>query len=115
MRQGTTPPIAVEVGADWTGFDVHLTFSDGYTAITKKSEDGDIEIEVADGVTKLTTALTQAETLSLHAGSLCEVQARAFNADGSQADATSIACEPIERIIEQGELPEGEPDELPEV
>lgn len=106
MRQGTTPPITVEVCADWTGLDVHLTFSDGYTAITKKSEDGDMDVEIADGVTKLTTALTQAETLSLKAGAICEVQARAFNSDGTQADATSIACEPIERVIEQGELPE---------
>lgn len=106
MRQGTTPPVTVTVGADWTGFDVHLTFYDGLTEIIKKSEDGELDISIEDGETVLETSLTQADTLSLHAGSICEVQARAFNSDGSVADATCVACEPIERVIEQGELPE---------
>lgn len=106
MRRGTTPPVFVEICADYTGLDVHLSLTDGYTIITKKSEDGDMDVEIEDGITKLSTSLTQAETLSLKAGSMCEVQVRAFNADGSVADATSVACEPIERIIEDGELPE---------
>ena len=106
MRRGTTPPFAVEVvGEDWTNLNIHLTFEAG--ALVTKSGD-DLTVTYADGVTTVSTVLTQEDTLSFTAGIDCEVQIRAYNADGSLADATTIGRVPVERILEDGKLPAGE-------
>lgn len=102
IRRGTTPPVSVEiVGEDWTGRNLHLTFQAG-GIVTKSGSD--LTVSYADGVTTVQTVLTQADTLSFKEGAECDVQVRAFNSDGSLADATEIGTLTIGRIIEEGAL-----------
>ena len=103
MRRGTTPTVTVTVDADLTGMDVHLALNAG-TLIVKETDD--LEITVDGGVTTIVANLTQADTLSMTAGSMCEVQVRAFNSDGSVAMATDIGQMKVCRILEDGELPQ---------
>ena len=101
MRRGTTPTVTVTVDADLTGMDVHLAFEAG-ALIVKSGED--LDIETGD-TTTISTTLTQEDTLAMSAGTQCEVQVRAFNADGSIAMASTIGSIPVNRILEEGVLP----------
>lgn len=102
MRRGTTPTLTVEVDADLTGLEVHLAFDAGQLIVKDSSS---LDIEAADGKTVITANLTQEDTLAMHAGTNCEVQLRAYSADGSIAMATNIGSIPVGRILEDGELP----------
>ena len=103
MRRGTTPTVTVTVDADLSGLEVHLALNAG-TLIVKETDDLDIAVD--GGMTTITANLTQADTLAMTAGSMCEVQVRAFNADGSVAMATDIGTVKVCRILEDGLLPQ---------
>ena len=104
ILQGTTPVIPVTVMAAWTGLNVHISFESGASTIIKKSEDNDFTPTVADGKTTFEVGLTQAETLSFNKEFGCDVQCRAFNADGSLAAGTDHAFIQVEDVIEPGVL-----------
>ena len=105
MRRGTTPTVTVQVDADISALNIHLAFAAGSLVV---KSGGDLTVEYADGVTTIQTTLTQEDTLAMSAAADCEVQVRAFNADGSLAMATDIARVPVKRILEDGPLPEGD-------
>ena len=102
MRRGTTPTFDIEVDADLTGLAIHLAFAVGDTLIIKT--DDALDVEIADGVTAISCTLTQEDTLAMRDGGICEVQVRAFNADGSLALATEIGSVHVQRILEDGFL-----------
>lgn len=101
MRRGTTPTLVVTVGADLSGLEVHLAINSGGLLIKETS---DLEIEIEDGTTTITAKLTQNDTLAMKSGQNCEVQVRAYTADGSIAMATTIGSVPVDRILEDGFL-----------
>ena len=101
MRRGTTPTITVTVGADLTGKEIHLAFQSGELVVKSGN---DLDVSVEDGITTITTALTQEDTLSFSTAQ-CRVQARAFNSDGSIALATDIGTLDVRDILEDGKLP----------
>ena len=108
MRRGTTPTITVKVNSDLSDLNVNLALDAG-TLIVKTGDD--LSVEVEDGVTTVSTTLTQEDTLSMTSGKDCQVQIRAYKSDGSTAMATTIGVIPVERILEEGVLPHDEPDE----
>ena len=107
MRRGSTPTITVSVGADLSEMDVNLAFEAGNLIVKTGS---DLEIEVADGKTTITTTLTQEDTLSMTDGKDCRIQVRAYTSEGDVAMATTIGRIPVRGILEDGKLPHQEPE-----
>ena len=108
IRRGTTAPVTVKIeGCDLTGLTAHLSLAAGIL-IVKASEDGELIIEIdATGekpVSTVTANLTQEDTLSFVDGVVGEVQLRAFNADGSEALATTCGRFKVGKILEEGKL-----------
>lgn len=107
IRRGTTPTHRVTVkGSDISELSIHLTYKCGKVLIDKTGRDLDVTVDDSEepASTVITTRLSQEETLSFKAGTKCEVQIRAVNANGSEALATKIKTLSVERVILDGEL-----------
>lgn len=101
MRRGTTPTLTITVPTDLTGLEIHLALDAG--ALIEKHTD-DLDITYSENETTVKATLTQEDTLAMQAGTNCEIQIRAYTADGAEAMATSIAKVPVERILKDGKL-----------
>ena len=102
MRRGTTPTITVTVDADITDMNIFLAFRNCGRLLVKSGDE--LEVSVEEGVTTITTTLTQDETLAWRAGTDVEIQVRAEKLDGTVAIATDIATLAVERILQGGVL-----------
>lgn len=105
--RGTTVSPVVEVeGVDLTALNVHLSFTAG-VLIVKASERGELTVEYDDTAeptfSTVTARLTQDDTLAMKTG-ICELQVRAFNADGTEALATRCGRFSVGKVNEDGKL-----------
>ena len=110
VRRGTTPTITTRVNADLTGMDIYLAFKlDKQTLLIKTGSDLDIEYETQESgevYTIVSVALTQEDTLAMKAGKSVEIQIRAVMDHGDIAIATDIEAFQVERILQDGVLPQ---------
>ena len=109
MRRGTTPTITTRVNANLEGMEIYLAFRlDKNTLMVKRGEDLDVSYEMVDDVvyTIVSTTLSQEDTLSMKAGKTVEVQIRAVMDDGDIAVATDIESFQVDRILQDGVLPQ---------
>ena len=100
MMRGTTPTVALEVGADLEGCEVHAAMrNNGSTSVFS----GD-RLEISSDGQRSTVALhlTQEETLALEAGRPARFQLRWKR--GDEACATEVVQADVEEVLEDGEI-----------
>jgi len=99
-RRGSTPTNVFNVNVDLRNATIYITYKQNNKIIVEKTGD-DIQVEQ----NRLTTSLTQAETLQFSAGPV-RIQIRYVRADGF-ADASNIIDTRAEEILKDGEISYG--------
>ena len=99
-RRGSTPTNVFNVNIDLTDAKIYITYKQDSKIVVEKTG-ADIQVEP----NRLTTRLTQAETLKFAPGPV-RVQIRYVRADGS-ADASNIIETRAEEILKDGEITYG--------
>ena len=95
FRRGSTPTNVFNVNIDLTGATVFITYSQNNKVVIEKTG-SDVTIE-SD---KLTTTLSQTDTLALQSGRT-EIQIRYVMSNGT-ADASNIIVVDAQRILKDG-------------
>lgn len=98
MIRGTTPRIKLITDFDLSGWKLYLTFKCCTRVITVENDS--LTVDRKDGKTTVIYVLTQEQTLSFNAGSICHIQLRA--AKGAQAVASKVFDEPVDKILQGG-------------
>ena len=100
IRRGSTPTLRLHVHEDITDMNPYVSFESLCTLVTKSGEDVTLEPDDEEGWTKVTTTLTQQDTLSFKSGETCEVQVRAAKLNGEVAIATKCAYLLIGKVLD---------------
>ena len=105
MRRGSTYDVTVKVGMDVTSADVlHVAFrSTKRTVLVKEySPEGpsEVEMEESDGVTTISTVLSQTDTLKFKEGQPVEGQIRCRIGDSVYATPIFTVAQTVDPIIE---------------
>lgn len=93
MRRGTTPIITLEVDFDFTDWELYVTFKNGMKTIT--IENDGLTLETKSGKSTIRILLSQQQTLSFYANTVCKVQIRAYK------DGIAVATDEGELNVEQ--------------
>lgn len=102
IRRGTTPTVVIHVPDDITDMNAYVSFQTLCSTVTKAGADVTVEPDDEAGWTKVSTTLTQRDTLSFKSGETCEVQIRAEKRSGEVAVATKCGNLLVGKVLQDG-------------
>lgn len=96
IKRGSTPTHTFDVDVDLTAATIYISYSQGGKIVAEKTG---TDLTVTE--TKITTQLTQAETLRFAEDKTVGIQIRYKQTDGT-ADVSDIIYVPVDRLLKEG-------------